>query len=205
VVQSVRVDPPSGSPFSSAGVGDAADAEGADAEAVAGYWGLMLPARCPRRALLLGLGGGTVAALLARRCPGVALVGVERDEAVLALARAEFGLDAIPGLTVVIADAFADVAERAAGEPGGYDLICLDLYEGGRMAPGALATDFLRQLALLLAPDGILAVNLMRGGRLAEHLHRLGRVFAIERERCARGNLVVHCRALAGEDAPASA
>src|SRR3954454_19502731 len=52
-----------------------------------GYWWDMLPDVRPRRALLLGLGGGTVAQLLQQRFGDVALVGVESDERVLTLAR----------------------------------------------------------------------------------------------------------------------
>jgi spermidine synthase len=165
----------------------------------------MLPHTCPRRALIVGLGGGTVAALLARRCAGVEIVGVERDETVLALARAEFGLDEIAGLRVVVADAFAEVAARAEREPGGYDYICLDLYEGGRLAPGTLATAFLRQLAALLAPSGTLAVNLLVTGRLGEQQHRLRRVFAVVEERRTRGNVVVLARPLGPAGGPLTA
>jgi SAM-dependent methyltransferase len=157
-----------------------------------GYWGLMLPPGCPNRALLLGLGGGTVAHLLARRCPGVVIVGVERNAEVIALARAQFGLGALPNLAVVEADAFAWVAEQAATGDDHYDLICLDLFEAGRLALGTLATPFLRQVGALLAPGGVLTVNLMVTGRTPEQIHRLQRVFRIVRELRLRGNLVVH-------------
>src|SRR5260370_39367840 len=93
-----------------------------------GYWGLLLPSECPRRALLLGLGGGTVAWLLARRCPGGRIVGVERDAEVLAVARADVVLDEIPRLDVAQADAFTWGAEHAASEPGSFDYVCLDLF-----------------------------------------------------------------------------
>ena len=56
----------------------------------------MLPPGCPLRALLLGLGGGTVAHLLARRCTDVVMVGVERNPQVIAIAMAQFGLGALP-------------------------------------------------------------------------------------------------------------
>jgi len=157
-----------------------------------GYWGLMLPTRCPRRALLLGLGGGTIAHLLARRCPGIAIVGIEYDAEVLAVARADFGLDTIPNLEVVEADAFSWVSGRSDTEPGTFDLICLDLFESGRLALGALATPFLRQIGALLAPAGTLTVNLMVTGRTPEQLHRLERVFTIRRRLRLRGNLVLH-------------
>lgn len=163
-----------------------------EAGEVQGYWPLMLPERCPRRALLLGLGGGTLAALLARRCPGVAIVGVERDAEVLAVARREFGLDALAGLEVVEADAFPWVEEHASGEPASFGLICLDLFEGGRLAPGTLARPFLRQVASLLEADGVLTVNLMRTARLPEQLHRLESVFTIERQLRLWGNAVLH-------------
>lgn len=162
-----------------------------------GYWGLMLPASCPRRALLLGLGGGTVAALLARRCPDCEIVGVERSAEVLVVARSLLGLDAIPRLAVVQADAFAWVAEHAESEPESFDLVCLDLFEAGRLAQGALATPFLRQLAALLAPGGTLSVNLMVTARTRDQLARLRRVFTITRELRLRGNLVAHAIALA--------
>ena len=160
-----------------------------------GYWGLMLPPECPRRALLLGLGAGTVARLLARRCPETRMVGIERDSEVIAVARLDFGLDDLPGLTVVEADAFAWAPEHAETEPGAYDLICLDLFEAGRLALGTLATPFLRQIAALLAPGGTLTINLMVTGRTPEQLHRVRRVFAITRELRLRGNLVVHAQA----------
>lgn len=168
------------------------------AESSQGYWGLMLPPMCPRRALLLGLGGGAVATLLARRCPAVRMVGVERDAAVLALAREAFGLSALTGLEVVEGDAFAWVDAQFSGElelaatVERFDLICVDLFEAGRLVAGTLATAFLRRIAALLAPDGVATINLMVTGRTSEQLHRLRRVFTVERELRLRGNLVVH-------------
>lgn len=177
-----------------------------------GYWELMLPPTCPRRALLLGLGGGTVAALLARRCPGVEMTGIDADAMVLATARAELGLDDVPGLVVVQADAFEWVARMsaqmsAAGDPASgvrfdysfdymFDYIAVDLFEAGRLVPGTLATPFLRQAASLLTPSGVLAINLVLSRRYDEQRHRLARVFSIERERRHLGNVVIHARPL---------
>jgi spermidine synthase len=157
-----------------------------------GYWPLMLPDSCPRRVLLLGLGGGTLAALLARHCPSVAMVGVERSTEVLVEARRAFGLDALAGLEVVEADAFAWVEEHASSRPASFDLICIDLFEGGRLVPGTLARPFLRQVATLLESSGTLTINLMRTARLPEQLHRLESVFTIERQVRLWGNAVLH-------------
>ena len=157
-----------------------------------GYWGLLLPPGCPSRALLLGLGGGTIAHLLSRRCPVIQMVGVERNAEVLAIGREQFGLDELPSLTVVEADAFTWVADQVAASVESYDFICMDLFEAGRLSQGALATPFLRQVAALLAPHGVFTVNLMVTARTQEQLHRLRRVFRIVRELRLRGNLVVH-------------
>ena len=160
----------------------------------AGYWGLMVPPERPERALLLGLGGGTVAALLARVYPGCEIVGIEREASVLATARAELGLDEIAGLRVVEADAFAWVGEHARSEPGTFDYIALDLYEGGRLVAGTLGTLFLREVAALLAPHGTLAVNLTTTMRLPEQIQRLEGVFALTDTRRLWGNVVLLLR-----------
>jgi spermidine synthase len=168
----------------------------------AGYWGLMVPPERPARALLLGLGAGTVAALLAKAYPGCEIVGIEREAAVLATARAELGLDEIPGLRVVEADAFAWVGEHARSEPDAYDYIALDLYEGGRLVAGTLGTLFLREIAALLAPNGILAVNLTTTMRLPEQIQRLERVFTLVERRQLGGNVVLLLQQSAGTASP---
>ncbi len=170
VVQSVSV--PESSPDDAPAPRDAEPRPGPGG----GYWGLLLPPGCPGRALLLGLGAGTVAQLLARRCPDTALVGVERDPEVLVVAREAFALDGLARLEVVEADAFTWVAEHALSVPGTFDLICLDLFEAGRLAPGTLATPF------------------MVTARTPEQVQRLRRVFTVTRELRLRGNLVVHAR-----------
>jgi SAM-dependent methyltransferase len=160
-----------------------------------GYWGLLLPPECPRCALLLGLGGGTVAHLLARRCPGVEITGIEHDPEVLAVGRSRFGLGSLPGLHVVEADAFDWVSQQCEQPPTadkGYDLICLDLFKAGRLADGALSRTFLRQIAQLISPHGRLTVNLMLTARTPDQLRRLEQVFMLIWKRRLRGNLVVH-------------
>jgi spermidine synthase len=111
---------------------------------------------------------------------------------VLVVARRELGLDALAGLEVVEADAFAWVEEHALTEPASFDLICLDLFEGGRLAQGALARPFLRQVATLLEAEGVVTVNLMRTARLPEQLHRLESVLTIDRQMRLWGNAVLH-------------
>lgn len=154
-----------------------------------GYWELMLPLTCPQRALLLGLGGGTIAALLAARCPEVALLGVEHSPEVLALARAHLGLDAIPHLEIVIGDALLVIDQIL----GPFDYIGLDLYVGGAIATGALGTRFLRTVAARLAPAGNVYVNLIRTRRLTQQIQRLERVFHVLERQEIHDNVVLRC------------
>lgn len=153
-----------------------------------GYWAAMLPAFRPRRALILGLGGGTLANLLHQRWgAAVPIVGVDASPAVLALAR-EAGWLRLAELDLVQQDAFVYVqfcTDR-------FDYAALDLYDGREFVGRALTRPFLRRLAGLLIPPGLLVVNLFDDNRTAARLARLARVFAIEREQRVGDNVVVH-------------
>jgi spermidine synthase len=154
-----------------------------------GYWTAMLPEGAPRTALLLGLGAGTLAHLLARRFPGIRIVGVDIDSRLIEFARRHFDLD-LPNLEIVIGDAFA----YAAGCRSQFDYVAVDLFCGHAFQRGALARPFLRQLKALAGPTGEIAVNFFKDRRSEVYVGRLARVLTIRRvERLVR-NVVVHCR-----------
>ncbi|MFB3817511.1 MAG: trans-aconitate 2-methyltransferase [Candidatus Methylomirabilales bacterium] len=154
---------------------------------VPGYWPTMLPDRAPGRALLLGLGGGTLAHLLARRYPSAEILGVDNDEELLAFAREHFDL-ALPTLRVVVADAFAFVWTCTEQ----FDYIAVDLFAGHAFQRRALARPFLTRLRALAAPGATLAVNLFRDEHATGHVARLRRVLPIQRVLRLRNNVVVH-------------
>jgi spermidine synthase len=157
-----------------------------------GYWAAMLPAAPPRRGLILGLGGGTLARLLqARWHTPVALVGVDDDPAVIETARS-VGWLPLPGLEVVIEDAFTYVGHCAERS---FDYIALDLYRGERLARQELSKPFLRRVHDLLEPSGRLAVNLFKNTARVRRLERIGAIFDVERLVEHGGNLIVHARA----------
>jgi spermidine synthase len=156
-------------------------------EDVPGYWPAMLPDRAPRRALLLGLGGGTLAHLLARRYPAAEIVGVDNDEELLAFAREHFDLT-LPTLRVVVADAFAYVWTCTET----FDYIAVDLFAGHAFQRAALARPFLHRLRALASPGATLAVNLFRDEHTAAHLARLRRGLPVQRVLRLRNNVVVH-------------
>jgi spermidine synthase len=155
-------------------------------DAVGGYWVAMLPDVRPRRALVLGLGGGTIVHLLRRRFGEVSVVGVEADAKVLELARAEFGLE-LPGLEAVAGDAFEFVAtcrER-------FDYICVDLYRGERFQRAVLGRPFLRGLEALATPGAEIYFNLYLDRRLPASVERIGRVLRVRSREQVGENVVV--------------
>jgi spermidine synthase len=154
-------------------------------------WDAMIPDRRPGSVLILGMGGGTLASLLARRYAGVPTLGVERDARIARLARGRFGLDRLAQVQVLEADAFEFVETCGAT----FDLVCVDLYVGGRMEHGVLGAAFLRQIARLLAPDGTAVFNLWSSKYLPDQLRRVERVLQIENVREVGQNVLVHCTA----------
>ncbi len=149
----------------------------------------MLPPARPSTALILGLGGGTVAHLLARRWGPGRIVGVERDLPVLETARAA-GWLAIPGLEIVHGDAFAYV--ESCQDRFGY--VAVDLYQGERFDGRALNKPFLRRVQEILEPRGWLALNLFRDRHVGSRVERLKRVFPSVEEILAGSNVVLQAR-----------
>lgn len=154
------------------------------------YWPAMLPDTRPARALLLGAGGGTLAALLQRRFGGVRVLAVDDDPRVVALGRRSFYLND-GGVDAVIADAFA----FAAVCPAEFDYIAVDLFRGAERPRGLFARPFLRDLQRLATPRGQIVFNLFRDRRAAGDVLRIARVLSVIRTVEAGRNVVVHCRA----------
>lgn len=170
-------------------VGGVIQSVGVDAAYQADIWDAMLPHNQPGNALVLGLGGGTIAHLMTQRFGPLPITGVENDPAVVWLARRQFGLDAQAHVRIVVADAF-DYVRRCRET---YDAICVDLYTAGKMAHGVLGGRFLRDVARLLSPEGEATINLWRSPYLDDHLRRIGRELLVREVVEVEENLVVHC------------
>jgi spermidine synthase len=170
-------------------VGGVIQSVAVDATYVRDVWDAMLPHTQPDSALILGLGGGTIATLLTQRYGPLPIVGVERDPAVAWLARREFGLDRLPNVRVVVADAFTFVRDCRDQ----FDAICVDLYVAGTMAHGVLAAPFLRDIARLLSAEGVAAFNLWRSPYLGDQFRRLSRELRVCAVNEVDENMVVLC------------
>lgn len=103
----------------------------------------------PMSALLLGLGGGAMCRHLAAYLPECAVTVVERDGAIIDLARRFFH--------VTHPIRRGDAQEVIADCAGAYDVVLVDLYDGS----GATGVEpgFWEDCALALRPGGCLAVN----------------------------------------------
>ena len=73
-------------------VGGVIQSVGVDETYQADIWDALLPHNQPTNALILGLGGGTIAHLMTQRFGPLPITGVECDPAVVWLARQQFGL-----------------------------------------------------------------------------------------------------------------
>ncbi len=108
-----------------------------------------------QNALLLGLGAGNVPAILEEIAPHIHITGVEIDAEVVRLGRNHFDLDRYAGMEVVIRDAVKYVEACAAR----YQLIIVDLFVDAVVPQGAEQEGFLRKIAELLEPGGLLLFN----------------------------------------------
>lgn len=189
-------------------VGGYAQSVGIDARDLENrFWGRMAEESArrvtnPESVLVLGLGGGTAAHLLAKKFPGIIIDGVELDPAVVKVGERYFALNEIPNLRVIVADAY-----RLVQNPEGhglrattYPIIIVDLYLGGKWSPELEEVEFLQALKRLLAKDGVATFNRVYGSNHQQFRTTSAKVFAKIEEVKVRfkslpsGNTLYLCR-----------
>jgi len=119
----------------------------------------------PRRALVMGLGGGTLARFLLSQFPQCRVDAVELRPRVVDLARTYFALPDDVRLSIHLGDATGYVQSPTSTDP--YDLILVDAYDHVGMDPRLIAAEFFGPCTKLLAPAGVLAINLWGTHRIA--------------------------------------
>ena len=155
-----------------------------------GYWAAMVPDDPPRSALILGLGGGTLARLLHVRWGRLPIVGVDDDADIVETA-ARVGWLPRTDLEVVMADAFEYV--QACAERFDY-VVAVDLFRGQQLAARAFGKPFLRRLRALLEPRGRVAVNLFMDHHERDRAARIATFFEICKNQRVGGNVIIHAR-----------
>lgn len=118
-----------------------------------------------RRALVIGLGGGTLPMALAEVVPEARIDTVELDPAVVKVAERFFGFKQGPRQHVHVADGRAYV-QHALASGMTYDLIMLDAFDSNYIPKHLMTQEFFKELRGLLAPGGVLAANTFSASKL---------------------------------------
>lgn len=127
----------------------------------------------PRRALMIGLGGGSLAKFFFRHLRKTVVRAVELDERIVAAARAQFALPPDGArLQVEVGDGID------ALYPECCDVLVIDAYHDERHVPKLASAEFYDAAFLALTEPGALVVNFMNDDRnLDTYLRRLERAF----------------------------
>ncbi len=113
----------------------------------------------PKNCLLLGLGAGGFAKLVAEKWPGIKITGVEIDPLVIEVGKKYFKLDQIPNLIIEVMDVFK---KKFAIN---YDLILVDLYLGQSFPPQAQSPQFIAKIKQSLTDQGVVVFNRFNWGK----------------------------------------
>jgi spermidine synthase len=119
----------------------------------------------PRRVLLVGLGGGTLATALKTALPSAQIDCVELDPAVVQVARKYFGFKPERFSSVVVDDGRVFV-KRAARQGKKYDMIFLDAFDQAYIPEHMMTREYFAEVKSILADDGVLGANSHTGSKL---------------------------------------
>ena len=107
--------------------------------------------------LIIGLGGGGIAKLIAKNWPEAKITGVEIDPVIVKLGKKYLGLDKL-NLKIILEDDVRFCNQEAA-KKNTYDLICIDTYIGQNFPNKFQSVKFLKTIKSLVTRDGIVIFN----------------------------------------------
>jgi spermidine synthase len=114
----------------------------------------------PNNALLVGLGGGSLAKHLLHHFPECRLRAVEYRKSVVKIARSHFGLPLDPHLKIIVADGGQYLRQHSESHGGHYDLVLIDAFDHEGLAQAICSVAFFDACKVVLKNDGIMAINL---------------------------------------------
>jgi len=121
----------------------------------------------PLTAIHLGAGALTLPRYVEHTRPGSRQQVIELEQPLVDLVRAELPLPRGAAVRVRIGDARDVAARLPAGLQGSADLVVSDVFAGAQTPAHLTTVEYFRILAGLLAPDGVLLVNVADGAGLA--------------------------------------
>jgi spermidine synthase len=155
-----------GTPQSSVNLGDPTDLGFEYVERIGHVIDLLAPARAPITAVHFGGGGLTLPRYVAATRPGSRQQVVEIERDLIDFVRERLPLPKDASIRIRYGDA-REVAERfPPGLRGAADLAVVDVFAGARIPAPVTTTEFYSLAATLLAPSGVLAVNVADGSGL---------------------------------------
>ncbi len=108
--------------------------------------------------LILGVAGGSVIKTITEEIKFKGkITGVEIDPEIIEMAQEYFGLNQIPNLKIIVADAFDYVLRT----PFQYDLIVIDVFQDTSMPNFLFEKFFMNRIGSLLKPNGYILFNTM--------------------------------------------
>ena len=126
--------------------------------------------RAPRHILMIGLGGGSLVKFCHRHLRDTRLTVVEIDPDIIAL-REWFHIPADDERLRII---LSDGAEFVRRGDWTADILLIDAFDRGGVAPSLASDDFYAQAFRCLGPHGVLVMNLAgERGRYPKHLYQL--------------------------------
>ncbi|WP_029150148.1 spermidine synthase [Microbacterium indicum] len=117
----------------------------------------------PLTAVHLGAGGLTIPRYVAHSRPGSRQQVVEIEQPLVDLVRESLPLPRDAQIRVRIGDAREGLARMPASMRGSVDLLVSDVYSGAQTPAHLTTVEFYREAAALLAPRGVLLVNVADG------------------------------------------
>ena len=141
----------------------------------------------PKKILVLGFGGGSVAKVISKKWNMAKITGVEIDPAVVEIAREMFEVDKNENLLIINDDAATYVSNLKKD----FDLIIVDCYLGDKFPKSLESLDFYEKL---LRTDGVVLVNRLFWGDYKKQAldlrDKLGMKFEIKSARTPSNYLI---------------
>lgn len=122
----------------------------------------------PKSALILGLGGGTVAYQLREVFPDVEITGIELDPIMVDLGKKYLKWD--EDTKVIIGDA-SKVVTKIIKEKKKYDLVLVDMYVGEEVPEKISNLKFIKEIFSLMKESGITVFNRTYYGAMRDKAH----------------------------------
>nr|WP_274638453.1 fused MFS/spermidine synthase [Microbacterium bovistercoris] len=133
----------------------------------------------PLTAVHLGAGALTIPRYIEHTRPGSRQQVIELEQALVDLVRAELPLPRAASIRIRISDARAGLARLPAALTGTVDLLVSDVYAGAQTPAHLTTVEFYTAASRLLAPDGVLLVNVADGAGLAFARRQVATVRAV--------------------------